>query len=819
MRPHIRIALACPAASDSVNDNAENLNLLYSFTRSLRSLGFFVQICGNDDQMAHKSGSSPPCAISTALSSPATQALQDGIKSVVIEELDVKTDDKCNDEVLVLLATSADTASALLPSQHSRLCVHSRPRHQHACLSFKDRGTLDCSWLDVEESEDAPEGCVCRHLSLFVVVEQASDGTPTLGLSPSTQAAWETAISQCPIMGFDQQSAWINVVELLTADPTLASKDTLSPSSSSSSSPQQSSLSFWQPYAKAVEQRCSTWISSLSALSSIPRFDEQTLTKAGQLTREGFHSFRGMNGRPNVDLAIEKLTTALEMGYIPAVVGLHHILSQQGYGTAADEPTCFSLRKLADEVDIRRFTDAYPEDSGSVLACAWIFAISKPRTAEPMTIFQLAQKAAMLDSNNFAAILLIAGLLFATGDPDKVSMSYHIVLSVAEKGFTEAMFQLGWRLYDRPMETETCLLWLRRGAELGNLKCQTLLGQVCKEGRSVEPDLAQAEAWFRKAANAGHPLANYELGMMYFNGIGMEKNVNEALRYLLSAARSGQSPAEHIVGMMYLDGVGVEQDYAEAARWIRRSAGHGSTDAKYELGLMYEGGIGVDRNMERAIKWQTRAAEAGHTEAQLRLAETYENGNGVHIDLSQAVTWYRRAAESGDPSAQCRLGQMYELGIGVDGDVNMAASLYRKAAEAGHADAQYRLGYISSVGVDAPGNQQSAVDWFRKAADQGHEMAQLALISVYFRRDTPTDDVCAVEICRKYADGGNSRAQMFLGRMYMLGRGVAHCNTLAVKWLRQAERSGVVGSRELLDEIYTSERSKLKRSWEQFAGQ
>ena len=84
-----------------------------------------------------------------------------------------------------------------------------------------------------------------------------------------------------------------------------------------------------------------------------------------------------------------------------------------------------------------------------------------------------------------------------------------------------------------------------------------------------------------------------------------------------------------------------------------------------------------------------------------------------------------------------------------------------------------------------------ALRWYRKAAEQGHAKAQYHLGRMYLvgfgvARDTAE----AVRWYRKAAEQGLVKAQSFLGGMYESGFGVARNDREAVRWSRKAAEQG-----------------------------
>ena len=87
-------------------------------------------------------------------------------------------------------------------------------------------------------------------------------------------------------------------------------------------------------------------------------------------------------------------------------------------------------------------------------------------------------------------------------------------------------------------------------------------------GRSVQPDLAQAVQWYRKAADQGNAGAQYALGVMYDLGRGIARDYSQAVLWYRRAAEQGSGSAQLNLGLSYRDGQGVAQDDVEALVWL-----------------------------------------------------------------------------------------------------------------------------------------------------------------------------------------------------------------------------------------------------------
>jgi uncharacterized protein len=144
------------------------------------------------------------------------------------------------------------------------------------------------------------------------------------------------------------------------------------------------------------------------------------------------------------------------------------------------------------------------------------------------------------------------------------------------------------------------LPWLRICARGGDADAQAALGDLYREGRSVEADPEEAARWYARAVDR-LPYAAWRLGQFYEHGDTGHYDPAEAFRLYLASAESGSAPAQNSLGNLYLAGIGVPQDFAKALDWYTRAANLGSTDALLNLAGMFLHGLGVARDFDHAL--------------------------------------------------------------------------------------------------------------------------------------------------------------------------------------------------------------------------
>ena len=106
--------------------------------------------------------------------------------------------------------------------------------------------------------------------------------------------------------------------------------------------------------------------------------------------------------------------------------------------------------------------------------------------------------------------------------------------------------------------------WVRKAAEQGMAKAQTILGRMYRDGQGVVKNDKEAVKWFHQAAAQGDADAQYRLGRMYDEGLGVIKNDKEAVKWWHLAAEQGYAPAQGSLSANYASGQGVVRNFETA---------------------------------------------------------------------------------------------------------------------------------------------------------------------------------------------------------------------------------------------------------------
>ena len=198
------------------------------------------------------------------------------------------------------------------------------------------------------------------------------------------------------------------------------------------------------------------------------------------------------------------------------------------------------------------------------------------------------------------------------------------------------------------------------------LVCLIVIGIVSAEyDHSAKPVVRESQSESRgidpallAGAERGDAKAQSKLGDLYYNGQGVPQDYTQAADWYRKAAEQGNAAAQAHLGFAYYKGQGVPLDYAQAATWSRKAAEQGNAGAKVTLGLLYGRGQGVPQNYAQANFWFQEAAEQGDATAQFNLGISYYDGIGVLKDHAQAALWFRKAAAQGNAGAQEKLDEI-----------------------------------------------------------------------------------------------------------------------------------------------------------------
>src|SRR5436190_11301845 len=101
---------------------------------------------------------------------------------------------------------------------------------------------------------------------------------------------------------------------------------------------------------------------------------------------------------------------------------------------------------------------------------------------------------------------------FAAMKKDDYATAVRLFLALAEFGYPNAQFQLGFLYRDGrgvPQDYAEALKWFRLAANQGQASSQSHLGFMYRDGEGVAPDYVQAHKWFNLASAASSEKYRY----------------------------------------------------------------------------------------------------------------------------------------------------------------------------------------------------------------------------------------------------------------------------------------------------------------------
>ena len=424
----------------------------------------------------------------------------------------------------------------------------------------------------------------------------------------------------------------------------------------------------------------------------------------------------------------------------------------------------------------------------------------------------------------------------------------HVMLlqKAADAGSLEAMYDLAdcyWDGEGVEKNMPLAIKWMKKGADAGYVKAQTVLGAAYLQGMegldqnyalsekyllmSAEKDNADAQAflshlyiamedynkallWARKAAQMEHPQACFALGRIYDEGLGVDVNHIEGLKWFEKAANGGDADAQNMVGNIYTDADFVKHDLQKAYKYYQMAAAQGHAYGMLNLGLSYLNGDGVEASFITADEWIRKAADAGVPEAVDILNQNPLFNDEVQTEVpvssslseEEAQALYdavdsnsdpgklddlKQAAETGDVWAMFFYARLYSVSKSVKSNYKLALDYYTKAADAGNPRAMNNIGVLYENGTGVKQNYAEAANWYRKAADAGYAFALGNLGKLYLNGNGIKADIKkAMELFKQSADSGDAFAMCNLGICYEDKQDYKS----AKKWYEKAIKSG-----------------------------
>ena len=252
-----------------------------------------------------------------------------------------------------------------------------------------------------------------------------------------------------------------------------------------------------------------------------------------------------------------------------------------------------------------------------------------------------------------------------TGVDADVKLSLEWRMKAAEQGHGAALFALAFSYWlgtdGVDQNNGRAFEYASKGASIGDLDSQWLLGNLYLNGEGVQEDQRKSFEWFLKSAEQGYAASENMVGMAYSNGRGVQTDLQKAFEWFKKAAEHGDAAAQGNLAVALQEGQGCRRNKKEAVEWFRKAAEQGNSFSANRLGLCYAEGIGVEQDEEVAIKWFRIAAEGGEPLAYYNLGLSLQNySEATDRDYRESLSWLSKAVDEGIDGAQEALDNAYD---------------------------------------------------------------------------------------------------------------------------------------------------------------
>jgi hypothetical protein len=214
--------------------------------------------------------------------------------------------------------------------------------------------------------------------------------------------------------------------------------------------------------------------------------------------------------------------------------------------------------------------------------------------------------------------------------------------------------------YDRANYATALRVWLP-GAEDGDPKAQTYVGEIYEKGLGLEPDYAAAATWYRRAADQGYAPAQIDLGQLYERGLGVPLDVAEALRWYRKA--SG------------LDGTNIAFVTTGELQGLRQKAARGAEEARALRAKLEEtqGQLAEARGALRRTQTEVEAQQASLERSRAALererTEVAAEGRRLAAERQRLEAAQREGGEAAQAGIGAGVGDLLKALVESEGDL------------------------------------------------------------------------------------------------------------------------------------------------------
>ena len=233
--------------------------------------------------------------------------------------------------------------------------------------------------------------------------------------------------------------------------------------------------------------------------------------------------------------------------------------------------------------------------------------------------------------------------------------------------------------------------YFSRAAEKNDASGYFNRGKCYMNGHGCKASNAEAFSDLSRASELNHPGAKNLLGEMYRDGISVEKNLQTAEEYFAASAKTGNPYGCYNHAMMILSSKAQNSDPSEAVKLLEKAAKARYPQAMDEYGKCLYNSIGIDASVtnnhhQAVVWWYNAATEEKYATAMVSLAKAFLEGKGVEKIELAAISWFEKAAYEGLPAAMVALAECHEKGRGNFTPSRYNANWWRTCARAAEGD-------------------------------------------------------------------------------------------------------------------------------------
>lgn len=246
-------------------------------------------------------------------------------------------------------------------------------------------------------------------------------------------------------------------------------------------------------------------------------------------------------------------------------------------------------------------------------------------------------------------------------ESSKFLMSYDYVRKAAADktnhyAFLRLGIHYGWGIGVKPNHV-LAKMWYEKAIEAGSVEAIAYLGQEYESGSDkIKKEEGKAFSLYMQGAELGDTRAMSRLGDCYRDGIGTDKDFDKAVGWYQKMIEKGDNKGYTQIGYAYWI---EKQDQGEAIAYFKKAAVFDEGDAFDGLSRIYW----IEENYEEAYKWAKAGHQVKNARATELLAHWYtvgDNRDYLKVDYEKAWKLYADSYSwSGRPDVAVELARLF----------------------------------------------------------------------------------------------------------------------------------------------------------------